>query len=141
MCHAVDLTEAAAARGQVAVSSDLGDAGRQPCSPRLSRVIYALVDNAIAYTPPGGTVEIGAGVSSGMLRVSVSDTGMGIAPGDLSRVFEPLWRADPARSSNAGAGLGLALAKRIVEALGGTITASSTVGAGSRLSVAAVRGQ
>ena len=98
-------------------------------------MIYALVDNAVAYTPPGGTVEIGAGASSGMLRVSVSDTGMGIAPADLNRVFEPLWRADPARSSSAGAGLGLALARRIVEALGGTITASSTVGVGSRFDV------
>ncbi len=74
------------------------------------------------------------GCAGDLLHLSVEDTGEGMAPEDLSRVFEPFFRVDPARSG-PGAGLGLALAKRIVEALGGRISAESRPQAGSRFHV------
>lgn len=105
--------------------------------PGLQRVLYNLVGNALRYTPEGGEVVIRAGaVPSGLTEVEVSDTGNGIPPEDLHRVFERSFRGDRSRAPNtacddAGAGLGLAIAKGLVEAHGGGIHARSRVGAGS----------
>jgi signal transduction histidine kinase len=109
-------------------------AGDALCSPRMIRVLQNLLTNAIRHTPPDGTITIEAERRHDSLTVAVTDTGEGIPDTALSSVFEPFWRGDPARSE-AGAGLGLALSKRIVEALGGTITATSRVGEGSRFAV------
>ena len=105
-----------------------------PCSPRIARVLQNLLVNAVRHTPADGTVRLAAERVGDRLLLTVEDTGSGIAPADLERVFEPFYRADPARSG-PGAGLGLALAKRIVEALGGGIHAESTPGAGARFAV------
>jgi signal transduction histidine kinase len=104
------------------------------CSPRMARVLQNLLANAIRHTPADGTVRIAARRSPPWLELSVEDTGEGIASENLQRIFEPFFRADPARSAE-GAGLGLALAKRIVEALGGHIEAESQLAAGSRFAV------
>jgi signal transduction histidine kinase len=104
------------------------------CSPRLARVLQNLLVNAVRHTPADGTVRVDARRLPGGVELAVADTGEGIAPEDLERVFDPFYRADPARSG-AGAGLGLALAKRIVEALGGTIRAESAPAQGSRFAV------
>jgi two-component system sensor histidine kinase BaeS len=109
-------------------------AGDAICSPRMVRVLQNLLTNAIRHTPPDGTITIEAESGPGSLTVAVVDTGDGIPEAALGRVFEPFWRGDPARSQS-GAGLGLALSKRIVEALGGTITATSRLGEGSRFAV------
>ena len=114
--------------------AELNGADNALCSPRLARVIQNLLVNAVRHTPADGSVRIEARLAADALEVAVADTGEGIAPQDLARVFDPFFRADPARQG-AGAGLGLALAKRIVEALGGEISAESEPSHGARFAV------
>jgi signal transduction histidine kinase len=114
--------------------AELNGADDALCSPRLARVIQNLLVNAVRYTPADGSVRIEARLAADALEVAVVDTGEGIAPQDLARIFDPFFRADPARQG-AGAGLGLALAKRIVEALGGEISAESEPSHGARFAV------
>jgi signal transduction histidine kinase len=114
--------------------AELNGVADQPCSPRLVRVLQNLLVNAVRHTPTEGTVRIEARRWGRGFEVSVEDTGEGIAPEDLPRVFDPFFRADPARQG-AGAGLGLALARRIVEALGGEISAESEPSRGARFAI------
>jgi signal transduction histidine kinase len=132
--RAADLCAHDAKLRDVRVEVAVQDAGNATCSPKLVRVVQSLIDNAVRYTPRGGRVRVHAGADPASLRVSVEDTGRGIDPAQLQRVFEPFWRADEARSTR-GSGLGLALAQRIVEALGGRIEATSTPEVGSRFVV------
>ena len=118
----------------VSVETHLADAAGEPCSPRVTRVLQNLIQNAIRHTPADGSVRVEARRSVGRVEIAVSDTGDGIPPEVLDRVFEPLWRGDPARSG-PGAGLGLALAKRLVEAMGGDISVESRPREGSRFAV------
>jgi signal transduction histidine kinase len=131
---ALDLCRPDAAEKRIRLDVDLGGADASSCSPKLARVVHSLLDNAVRYTPEGGSVALRAGLGSDGIRLTVEDSGPGIAADELPRVFEAFWRADPARSSR-GSGLGLTLAKRIVEALGGRIEASSRPGRGSRFEV------
>jgi signal transduction histidine kinase len=107
---------------------------------KISRVLRNLVENALRYTPAGGRVELQAGpADASSVRVTVRDTGAGIPPGDLERVFDRFYRGDVARTRGAagegtvgsGAGLGLAIAKGVVEAHGGRIWAESAPGQGT----------
>jgi signal transduction histidine kinase len=123
----------ATAKGLV-VEQRLDGAGGVSCSPRLVRVLQNLLQNAIRHTPADGSVRIEARRGSHHVEVSVEDTGEGIPPEAVGRVFEPFWRGDAARST-PGSGLGLALAKRIVESLGGDIRAESAPPGGSRFAV------
>jgi signal transduction histidine kinase len=107
---------------QLRLSADLGDAVALPCSPRIARVLQTLLVNAIRHTPAEGSVRVEARRSDLGLELAVEDDGEGIPAADLPRIFEPFYRVDAARSGG-GAGLGLALAERIVEALGGRIEA------------------
>jgi len=103
---------------------------------RLHQVLLILLDNAIAHTAPGGkiTIEISRQGTEGI--VAVRDPGMGIAADDLERIFDRFYRADGARSRTAGgAGLGLAIAKALVESHGGHITLTSTVGQGTTATI------
>jgi signal transduction histidine kinase len=118
----------------IVVRTDLDGAADAACSPRLVRVLQNLVQNSIRHTPPDGTVTIEARRVAGRVRVVVEDTGEGIPPAALAHVFEPFYRADPARSQ-PGSGLGLAVAKRIVEALGGNISADPRPVAGARFAL------
>lgn len=112
----------------------LDGAGTALCSPRLVRVLQNLIQNAIRHTPSDGLVRIEAHRGEEGLEIAVEDTGEGIPEDAASRVFEPFWRGDTARTS-PGSGLGLALAKRIVEALGGDIRVESSPSRGSRFAV------
>jgi two-component system phosphate regulon sensor histidine kinase PhoR len=91
---------------------------------RVAQVLANLVHNAVKFTPSGGSVRLRAADVDGAVALSVVDTGTGIDPADLERVFERFYKADRARSSE-GTGLGLAIAKHLVQAQSGTITAES----------------
>ena len=112
--------------------------GRMLLDPvRLRQVLINLVGNAIKFTRHGGTVQVRAQRDSdGALRITVRDTGIGIAEDDLARVFEPFARAaDPLVEAKKGAGLGLPLARHLVELHEGTLTLDSQVGEGTTATV------
>ena len=101
-------------------------------SHALHRLLLALLDNAIKYTPPGGSVRVSMRVEASHALVMVNDTGIGITAEDLPHIFERFYRASKARSRrNGGAGLGLSIAQWIASRHGGAITVESTVGRGS----------
>jgi signal transduction histidine kinase len=131
---AVAACDAQAAEKGLELETKLNGAAGARCSPRVTRVIQNLLQNAIRHTPADGTVRVEARRGRDQIEVVVEDSGEGIDPAALERVFDPFWRGDAARSSE-GAGLGLALAKRIVEALGGTIVAESEPARGSRFAI------
>lgn len=118
----------------VAVESDLPedlpavDADRE----RVHQVLFNLLDNAVRFTPSGGAVTVSAHRHNGSVEVRVADTGAGIRPEHLPRLFERFYRADSARSrEDGGTGIGLAIARSVVEAHGGHIHAESELGRGS----------
>ncbi len=103
---------------------------------RLAVVFTNLVGNAVKYTPKDGRVDIRAEVEGERLRVSVSDTGIGIAPEDQERIFEKFYRVDDERvNAVAGTGLGLSIVKETVRLHGGTVTVESTPEKGSTFTV------
>ncbi len=99
---------------------------------RIHQVLFNLLDNAIRFTPAGGAVTVSAHPVNGSCEIAVADTGQGISPEHLPRLFERFYRADAARSrGDGGTGIGLAIARSVVEAHGGHIRAESRVGRGS----------
>jgi two-component system phosphate regulon sensor histidine kinase PhoR len=114
----------------------------------IDQVVFNLLDNAIKYTPEGGrvTLTLDTNKANHTVLFSVEDTGIGILSQDLPRIFERFWRADRARkfanghgdeknTATGGTGLGLSIVKHIIEAHGGTVTAQSELGQGSRFTV------
>lgn len=100
----------------------------------LRQLVYGLLDNAVRYTPAGGSIRVALRVDHRRVTLTISDTGVGIAPEHLAHIFEPFYRAisaRPRREQQVGTGLGLALADWIVRAHGGTIAVRSTIGAGT----------
>ena len=97
---------------------------------RLQRVAANLLDNAIKYTPSGGSVTIEARIEAPRAIIEVADTGVGIEDKDVPRIFNRFYRGDKSRST-AGSGLGLSLARALVQAHGGEITVASVPGRGS----------
>jgi signal transduction histidine kinase len=116
------------------LETHIGGAGGAPCSPRLGRVLQNLLQNAIRHTPVDGTVRVEARRAAGTLQLSVANEGEGIPPESLPLVFDPFWRGDSARTTD-GSGLGLTLAKRIVESLDGQIEVESEPERGARFAV------
>ena len=102
---------------------------------QLTRLFANLIENAIHYTPSGG-IEIETSCIGSHIYIKVQDTGVGIAPEHLDRVFERFWRADRSRSYwDGGSGLGLAIARGITQNYGGSITVTSQIGVGSCFTV------
>ena len=94
-----------------------------------------LVENAVHYTPDGGAIDVHATVVNARLQLTVADTGHGIAPDDLARVFERFYRVDKSRTRPGGTGLGLSIVKHLVHVLDGEVTASNQPGGGALFTV------
>ncbi|MFA6173167.1 MAG: ATP-binding protein [Kiritimatiellales bacterium] len=106
---------------------------------RIQRTIANLIDNAIKYTKSGGDITIAAFIQGTLIRIEISDSGIGIDPEESDRIFERFYRSEKSRSSQ-GNGLGLSLARTIVEAHGGTISVKSAPGKGSTFTITLPRG-
>lgn len=103
----------------------------------IIQVLVNLVDNALAHTPAGGSIVLGCRGTDSDIEIWVSDTGSGIAPEHQARVFDRFYRVDEGRTrAQGGNGLGLSIARAIVEAHGGTISLTSTPGEGTRVEIA-----
>jgi signal transduction histidine kinase len=122
---------------QIAVDCDFAASVGVNADPsRLKQVVVNLLDNAIKYTPQGGTVSISVAKKDGHAVLEVADTGIGISSGDLPHIFERFYRADKARSRQmGGAGLGLSIVRSICLAHGGQVSVKSAEGRGSRFRV------
>jgi signal transduction histidine kinase len=131
---AVGACRAQATQKGLVMEEQLDGTGEELCSPRLVRVLQNLLQNAIRHSPAQGTVRIEARLGETALEIAVEDDGQGIPSELRDRVFEPFWRGDIARST-PGSGLGLALARRIVETLGGEITVEPGTDRGARFRV------
>jgi signal transduction histidine kinase len=104
----------------------------QADADRLDQVLINLLRNALRHTSPGGIVAVIARVETDSLRIEVRDTGEGIAPEELPHIWERFYRGDTAREQDVrGAGLGLALVKELIDAMGASIDVESIVGQGS----------
>lgn len=101
----------------------------------FGRAVSNLVDNAVHYTPDGGRIAMSLATSEAGAEIAVEDSGCGIAPEHISRIFDRFYRVDPSRSSE-GTGLGLALVKSIADLHGGTVSVTSEVGRGTRVTLA-----
>ena len=103
---------------------------------RIEQVVNNLLQNAVEHTTEGGRIDVSVAESDETVSVTVADTGEGISSEHLPHVFDRLYRADPSRTrSTGGAGLGLTIAKQLIEAHGGTIHVESTEGEGSRFTL------
>lgn len=131
----------AAARGitlAVAAAPDLPEVAVDP--ERMIQVLGNLVTNALRHTSAGGRIDLAAQAQGARVALTVADTGEGIPPDVLPHIFDRFYRGDPARSQQNGeSGLGLAIARSIVEMHGGTIAAASTPGQGTTFTITLLR--
>jgi signal transduction histidine kinase len=119
----------------IEVKTDFGEECYADIDPNRMRQAFAnLIDNAVKYTEPGGTVEVGCRRVAEGIQVTIRDNGIGIPPGEQSRIWDRLYRGDKSRSQR-GLGLGLSLVKAVVEAHAGMITVRSEAGKGSEFTV------
>ncbi len=136
LANVVELYELVAEEKHITITTDF----TAPCeavvdATRMRQAFANLLDNALKYTPEGGSVRLACSVESGRVTVRVSDTGMGIPPDEQPRIWERLYRGDKSRSQR-GLGLGLSLVKAIVEAHHGEVSVQSQPGKGSEFTVA-----
>ncbi len=122
------------------VALSVSKAGTDPLiefdETRLRQIVTNLIENALIHTLKDGSVVVDISDSAEGLKMSVSDTGSGISSDDLPRIFDQFYRADPSRNRmTGGAGLGLTIVKRLVEAHGGTVTVASSPGEGTTFTV------
>jgi len=114
----------------------VGDPGR------VEDVISILLDNAAKYTPPGGSVFALTERTRETVTIQISDTGQGIPEADMPRIFDRFFRSDSSRAAGeSGFGLGLAIAKNIIDSMGGRVEVSSIIGQGTTFTVTLPRGR
>jgi signal transduction histidine kinase len=146
LTEAAETAEILGAEAGISVSVDrpTGPVILEVDADRIRQLLLNLVTNAVKYTPPGGRVALGLDDRGWEVALTVADSGVGIAAGDLPHIFDRFWRADVARSrtgDRAGAGLGLAITKWIAEAHGGTIAVQSRPNRGTSFTVLFPRGR
>jgi len=132
--RATELFAGHAADRGVELTLDV-DVSAPPVHADAERLVQAaanLIGNAVKFTPPGGKVTVATRTRGDNVEIAIDDTGRGISEQDLPHIFDRYWHS---RGSAAGAGLGLAIAKGIIEAHGGHVHVSSKYGAGSRFSI------
>ncbi len=131
-----DFEAAAAAKQQTLAATVTPDAAMlNTDAAKLHDIIRNLVENAVNYTPDGGAIEIGARVVDGRFRLHVADTGHGISPDDLGRVFERFYRVDKSRTRPGGTGLGLSIVKHLVQVLSGEVVVENQAAGGALFTV------
>jgi signal transduction histidine kinase len=123
--------EARSMRMEIPPAENLPHADADP--QRLEQILGNLIGNALRHTPDGGEIRLGATAGDGALRITVEDSGGGIPPESLERIFERFYRLDSGRSRvEGGSGLGLAIARKLAEAHGGSLTAENRETGGAR---------
>jgi len=136
---AAGVIESASTHVPPSISLNLDAERAQPvaCDPnKLRQVLVNLVDNAVKYSPQGGEVVLRVESDNGSCRIDVFDHGLGIPPGEQSRIFEKFYRLDPQQTQGVGgSGLGLYICRELVERMDGTLTVESEPGRGSRFSL------
>jgi two-component system phosphate regulon sensor histidine kinase PhoR len=131
-----DLAAAAASkRLHVTVDVDAATRGLRIDASKVHDILRNLVENAVSYTPDGGAITVSGSASDGMLALRVADTGPGIPPEDLGRVFERFYRVDKSRGLPGGTGLGLAIAKHLAELHGGAVGVANRATGGAQFDV------
>ncbi|MGD9207103.1 MAG: ATP-binding protein [Syntrophobacterales bacterium] len=133
--RACELFQAIAEENSIHITTDLPDS----CvvygeARKLQRMVANLLDNALKYTPPEGTVTVSVNADNGQVAISISDTGVGISEDDLPHIFKRFYRCDISRAKG-GTGLGLSLVQAIVHSHGGSVNATSRPGKGSTFTV------
>ncbi|HWN16533.1 MAG TPA: ATP-binding protein [Candidatus Dormibacteraeota bacterium] len=131
--NALTLVRERALRRELALHHVIDDrvAGIRADERKVKQVLLNLLSNAIKFTPEGGRIEVRAAPGDGMVEVSVTDTGVGIAPEDQEAVFEEFRQVGDPEKRAQGTGLGLALSRKFIELHGGKIHVTSQVGFGS----------
>jgi len=133
--RACELFQAIAEENRVTIATELPESCLVYGETRkFQRMVANLLDNALKFTPPQGTVTVSLKADNGQVAISVSDTGIGISEGDLPHVFKRFYRCDNSRAEQ-GTGLGLSLVKAIAGSLGGSVNATSHLGKGSTFTV------
>jgi len=125
-------------RKEISFSCDACDAAVsvQADPEKLRQILLNFVANAIKFTDPNGHIRVGAEREGGLVRIWVSDTGIGIPPDQIAQVFEPFFQVESGPTRRyPGIGLGLAIARDLARAMGGEVRLESTVGKGSTVSV------
>ncbi|MGZ9166935.1 MAG: sensor histidine kinase [Anaerolineales bacterium] len=131
-----DLTSSFSSRAAslgIDLKTEIADPDQQLTADydRLNQVLSNLLSNAMRYTPRGGTITLNTASIQNGIRITLRDTGSGIPAEDLPFIFDRFWRGDKSRSERTHSGLGLAIAKQLIRAHGGTVAAQSVVGTGS----------
>jgi signal transduction histidine kinase len=133
LVHVAEIMRPLAAAAGVTI--EVRGTGRATADPDvLDQVLVGLLGNALKHSPSGGAITLRAGVRDDRACISVSDTGCGIPPDQLARVFDRFWRGDWARPAG-GFGLGLGICREYVEAMDGEITIASTPGSGTTVEI------
>jgi two-component system phosphate regulon sensor histidine kinase PhoR len=131
-----DLSQTIEAKRHRITVAVAGNAGLIDADPaKLHDIVRNLVENAVNYSPEDANIRIDASRRDGLIDIVISDSGPGIPPADLTRVFERFYRVDKARSRPGGTGLGLAIVRHLVELHGGTVTAENRPEGGARFTV------